>query len=51
MDYGLAEGRSALEGKSMSISEPRSKQFNGQFDLDQIRRILTPAWGLSAKHS
>ena len=24
----------------MSISEPRSKQFNRQFDLDQIRRIL-----------
>ena len=24
----------------MSISEPRSKQFSGQIDLDQIRRIL-----------
>ena len=24
----------------MSISEHRSKQFSGQFDLDQIRRIL-----------
>ena len=24
----------------MSISEPHSKQFSGQFDLDQIRRIL-----------
>ena len=24
----------------MSISEPRSRQFSGQFDLDQIRRIL-----------
>ena len=24
----------------MSISEPRSKQFRGQFDLDQIQRIL-----------